>query len=201
MKKVYVEIPDGKSAKWINGVLTFTDDEPKDIKDRVKTFDDACAVVKEFNPALVEQYEAIDDVDRDLTAFLKLRIICAALNEGWTPQLKDGEYRWYPWFYLYTQDELDNMDKEEKHSRRGLLLGGNANDGSNAGLGYAYYGSYAGLGFTCSYNAPSGAYAHVGSRLCLKNEDLSDYCGKQFIEIWSAFLFPERPITKSNWEE
>ena len=27
MKKVYVEIPDGKSAKWINGVLTLTDDE------------------------------------------------------------------------------------------------------------------------------------------------------------------------------
>jgi hypothetical protein len=190
MKKVYVEIPDGKSAKWINGVLTLTDDEPKDIKDRVKTFDDACAVVKEFNPALVEQYKAIDDVDRDLTAFLKLRIICAALNEGWTPQLKDGEYRWYPWFYLYTQDDLDNMDKEEKHSRRGLLLGGDAYNGSSAGRGCAF-----------SYSAPADADADMGSRLCLKNEDLSDYCGKQFIEIWSAFLFPERPITKSNWEE
>ena len=190
MKKVYVEIPDGKSAKWINGVLTLTDDEPKDIKDRVKTFDDACTVVKEFNPALVEQYEAIDDVDRDLTAFLKLRIICAALNEGWTPQIKDGEYRWYPWFYLYTQDELDNMDKEEKHSQRGLLLGGAAGDGSIAGLGCAG-----------SCDAPSDSFAFVGSRLCLKNEDLSNYFGKQFIEIWSAFLFPERPITKSNWEE
>lgn len=34
----------------------------------------------------------------------------------------------------------------------------------------------------------SYACAGSGSRLCLKNERLSDYCGKQFIDIWKQFL-------------
>ena len=35
-------------------------------------------------------------------------------------------------------------------------------------------------------------YAHAdassGSRLCLKNEELSEYCGKQFIDLWKQFI-------------
>ena len=32
------------------------------------------------------------------------------------------------------------------------------------------------------------AYAGSGSRLCLKNKELSEYCGKQFIDLWKQFI-------------
>lgn len=32
------------------------------------------------------------------------------------------------------------------------------------------------------------ASAGSGSRLCLKNIELSDYCGKQFIDLWKEFI-------------
>ena len=46
---------------------------------------------------------------------------------------------------------------------------------------------YAGFGYADSSNAPSAASAYVGSRLCLKSEELATYCGKQFIDLWSYF--------------
>lgn len=32
------------------------------------------------------------------------------------------------------------------------------------------------------------AVAGSGSRLCFKNKELSEYCGKQFIELWKQFI-------------
>ena len=32
MKKIELEIPDGKRAEWVNGVLTLVDDTPKEPK-------------------------------------------------------------------------------------------------------------------------------------------------------------------------
>ena len=44
-------------------------------------------------------------------------------------------------------------------------------------------------GFVSAYsrNAPSSTSTAVGSRLCLKNRELSTYCGKQFIDLWADF--------------
>lgn len=38
---------------------------------------------------------------------------------------------------------------------------------------------------TCDY---AFADAGSGSRLCFKNKELSEYCGKQFIELWKQFI-------------
>lgn len=45
--------------------------------------------------------------------------------------------------------------------------------------------SFAFLGSRCDYAI---ACAGSGSRLCLKNEELSEYCGKQFIDLWKQFI-------------
>ena len=37
----------------------------------------------------------------------------------------------------------------------------------------------------CDY---ANAVAGSGSRLCFKNKELSEYCGKQFIELWKQFI-------------
>ena len=56
------------------------------IMDRIKTFEDAVNELGEENEC-VNECRLIDEeigyISSDLRAYLKLRIICAALNEGW----------------------------------------------------------------------------------------------------------------------
>ena len=98
MNKIEIEIPEGKKAEWVNSVLTLVDD---DVKVRIKTFEDACNELGE-NHQYVRAYREwmrISYVEcEDVTAYMKLRIITAALNEGWEPQFVKGELRWYVWF-------------------------------------------------------------------------------------------------------
>lgn len=156
----------------------------KDIKDRVKTFEDACRELGNDHPLVIqyklynEQMKGNFDYMEDLTSYFKLRIITAALNEGWEPQFTKDEYRWYPWYNLYTQEEIDRMDEDEK-KEVGLLLWG----------GYADYGSPCGLAYANSYHAWSNSHSAIGSRLAFKSEELATYAGKQFIKIYANFCF------------
>lgn len=97
-KKIEVEIPDGKCAKWVNGVLTLVDEN---VMLRIKSFEDACAELGE-NHQYVRAYREWMRISyaecNDITAYMKLRIIAAALNEGWEPTFEKDEERWYPWF-------------------------------------------------------------------------------------------------------
>ena len=157
--------------------------KPKNIMERIKTFEDALNELGDKHP-LVLQYRFnfnneggwTDDMyAREFEAYLKLRIITAALNEGWTPQFTEDEYRYFPWFWLYTKEEIAKMDKEER--KKVVLFGGSANNGASAGFACA-----------SSRNAPSYTSALVGSRLCFKSSALAEYAGKQFAEIYFAFV-------------
>ena len=169
-KLISIEVPEGKKVEWVNNVLTLVDDKPKDIMERIKTFEDALNELGRNHP-LVCQYNNIDDVDSDLSAYLKLRIIVAALNEGWTPKFTEDEYRYYPWFFLYTKDEYEKLSDKEKS--RAVLFGGGAHGGP-----------YAGFACADSRVVPSYSSASIGSRLCLKSDTLAVYCGEQFKELW-----------------
>lgn len=154
--------------------------KPKDIMERVKTFEDACRELGEDHP-FVRSYNGYannihenNKNDTDILAYLKLRIICAALNEGWEPLFTEDEWRYYPWFTLWTEDELSEKSDEWKTDRHLISTG-------------EYQTDYAGLAFATSSYSPSNATAYVGSRLCLKSDTLAVYCGKQFINIWADF--------------
>lgn len=148
--------------------------KPKDVTDRIKTFEDACDELGK-NHKFVLQYRTLKYTDvcdcKDISAYLKLRIICAALNEGWEPQFTENEDRYYPWFVLYTQKEINKMSKEERSK---LVLWG---VGTNSE-------AYRGLATVGSYSAWSHSPAHFGSRLVLKNKNLAEYCGRHFINLW-----------------
>ena len=152
---------------------------PKDVTERIKTFEDACRELEERgDDVLVRQYHSVtatDIVDANLNAYLKLRIICAALNEGWEPKFTEKERRYYPWIWLYTQDEINNMDELGMQALH-LISTDDYKIGS------------AGFVFANSHFAPSTSDALVGSRLCLKSDTLAEYCGKQFIGLWADFL-------------
>ena len=186
MRKIEIEIPDGKRAEWVNGVLTLVDDtpvddRPKDITERIKTFEDACEelgndhhFVRTYNE-YAKNISEENKNDKDIIAYLKLRIIIAALNEGWKPKFTKDEWRWYPWHYLLTESELAEKSDDWKADRHLIMIGDK------------YQSEYAGLASANSYAAPSDAGADFGSRLCLKSEALATYCGKQFISLWADF--------------
>lgn len=155
---------------------------PKNIMDRVKTFEDAMNELGSEHK-LVTLYESFmkdipekDDFDNDVASYLKLRIVVAALNEGWEPQFTEDEYRWYPYFYLYTKEEYNRLNEDEKKKCRVV--------GRSSHNAYVFGGvAYAVAGYAWSLS-----YAYYGCRLALKSEELAEYCGKQFIDIWMDYL-------------
>ena len=151
------------------------------ITERIKSFEDALNELEAravkgdaLAKSLYDDWHNVTTDSDDLIAFLQLRIVCAALNEGWEPKHTEDEVRYYPWHWLYTQDELDNMQEEEKIRRCMLPTG-------------EYQTEYAGFCYAFSDGAPSNAHAVLGSRLCLRSEQLAVYCGKQFIKLWADF--------------
>lgn len=192
MKEITVPVPDGKRAEWINGVLTLVDEqkvENRPVTERIKTLDDACNALGDEHP-LVTQYRLTaaaykgDPMTEDFIAYLKLRIIVAALNEGWEPKFTEDEYRYFPWFYFYTKEEYDKLDDEEKG--RCVLRSGN--------FTYSYYG------FVCcsANNGASVSHASSGSRLAFRTRELAAYAGRQFTEEWADFMFKPRTGEELN---
>ena len=150
----------------------------QDIKDKVKTFEDAVAILGNDNQAVIDYYAIADKTcTEDILAFAKLRVIAEALNEGWKPKFDGDECRYYPWFYIYTKKEYEELDEDEKKECRVV---GRSGSGASAGGGVVY----ANANYASSYSCTS-----FGSRLAFKTRELTEYCGKQFIDIWEKFLF------------
>ena len=149
------------------------------ITERVKTFEDAVGELGNEHP-LVKVYQSIkygycsELVGKDLLAYTKLSIICEALNEGWHPQFSLNERRWYPYYELLTNDEIEEMSEEEK-SR----VVGRAGSGASANGGLVY---------SDADHVSSNSGAHCGSRLAFKSEELAEYAGKTFIDIYKDFV-------------
>ena len=172
MKKVLDALFADKTAK---------DDRP--VTERVKTFDDAVKEIGEDHPYVKALRAAEETGDENLVQYCRLRIITMALNEGWTPKFTEGEYRYWPYFWLYKDEEAvkeyagsDEKIKPLHESVRCVLWGGAAHDGTGDGFAYA-----------SSHDAPSYAYTTVGSRLCFKSRELAVYAADVFGEEWIKF--------------
>lgn len=181
MKKenyVKVAIPKGKVAKWNDqGLLQLFDDKPKDVTERIKTFEDAVHELGENN-TLVKEYKyykdnnPINESNIDIVAYIKLRIVVAALNEGWKPQFNEDEKIWFPGFVFYTEDEF-RIGTDEWKDDRALQLLLPAND------------------LICGCSSQDSIWSDIEDadsssvRLALKSETLASYCGKQFATLWA----------------
>ena len=186
---INIEIPEGKVAEWkeVNGVTTLILTDEKDnrpVTERIKTFEDACNELSrmaekgdDIAANLLSDYESNGNniLVKQTLATMKLSIIAHALNEGWQPQFTKGEYRYHPWFYLYTQEQIDRMDKEEK--KKLWLFSINSDNGAMYGLASARSGG----GWVNSV-------ADFSALLTVKTAELSYYFGQQFIDIWADYL-------------
>ncbi len=100
MQKLTINIPEGfkvKSFDETTGVVNF-EPIPKDIKERIKTFED---VLKAMDMTLEDFEETSKDLMPDELAYRKLKQIVGVLNEGWTPDWSNSnEWKYYPWFKM-----------------------------------------------------------------------------------------------------
>lgn len=148
------------------------------ITERVKTFRDAVAILGEDHP-FVKQLDAVtdtilaDEYGIDVIVYLKLRIITAALNEGWEPRFAEGECRYYPWYNLYTQEEWDELNEDIK--KKSVPFGGND------------YKMDTDFVYATSFDAGSAECVDFASRLCFKTDELARYAGRQFADLYADF--------------
>lgn len=153
------------------------------VTERIKTFDDAVAALGDEHPFVIA-YNTMCDIDEyadtDIQAYMKLRIIVAALNEGWQPEFVEDERRWAPWFTLYTNEEIADMDDDDR--AKVCRVVGRSSNNANA---------YGGLVYANAYNASSGADTDDAARLAFKTEALARYAGTQFIEIYRDFIIAQ----------
>lgn len=184
---IQVEIPAGKKAAWVDGFLKLVDAEEEQKKDerpiteRVKTFEDACKELGEDHK-LVQQYRAAEGTSLmdsiNVAAYLKLRIITAALNEGWEPQFTEDEDRWYPYLVLWFKGELDDKSDEWKDERnlQVPVVVGSAGNGSGVGVSALNSG-----------NVVSKSHTYIGSALVFRKSEIARFAGQQFTELWANY--------------
>ena len=161
--------------KQLFGADTFA----SNIMERVKTFQDAVNELGDEHPLVIEYNTWCKQIggaySADVMAYLKIRIITAALNEGWEPQFTKDEWRYYPYFYLITKEEYEQLDDEGKKS-----CVGRSSVNANA---------YGGLVYASAYSGSANSYTGDGVRLAFKTRELAEYAGKQFVDIWADFVF------------
>ena len=160
-----------------------TERDTRPVTERITNFDEAVEELNrrasdgdELASDLLNDYESLhESATPDLVAYIKLRIVVAALNEGWEPQFTEDEIRWYPWHYLWTADELSEKSEDWKRERALMTVENHRQEG------------YAGFAFAYSSSAPSLTYSYFGSRLCFKDENTARHAATAFIDLWADF--------------
>lgn len=156
----------------------FGEDEcaPKNVMDRVKTFEDACIEtgtdIQAFN-------EMTKNLDEHVVTYMKLSIIVKALNEDDKfPYFTKDEWRYYPYFWLYTKDEYEKMNAKDREKISRVLFRSCSNAYSDGGVECAN-----------ALSVASHAVGSVGARLVFRTRELALYAGKQFIDLYVKHIF------------
>ena len=189
-KEKVAEVYQNASAETREALIALFGDEsnfiskPKPTLDdytTIRSYEDACEalsvepIFNEPNP-IMNLYGVEYEVEPHIIALMKLETISRALwGKDWMPEpdASGSKLFYYPVFALYTQQEIENMNEDE----RGGLLSANATGGAGAGFGYLHTG-----------DRSSSADAYIGFRLCQETREKALYFGKQFLELWAEYL-------------
>lgn len=154
----------------------------------IKTYEDACEALgltpiysdENVDRAVCEHindhWDYRQDLPKHIKALLKLETIAKALwGRNWEPKpdASGDTWFWYPWFALWTEKEIQDLNKDQ----RGALLSAFANYGANAGFGFLH-----------TFIRSSLAFASIGFRLCQETDEKARYFGTQFVELWAEYL-------------
>ncbi|HAT3998580.1 TPA: hypothetical protein I9Y90_000062 [Elizabethkingia anophelis] len=100
MNELKIQIPEGfqiGAFDKVTGVVKF-EAKPKDIKERIKTFND----VLQYHGIKSETFamECVSLTDDEI-AYKQIKLIASALNDGWVPDWNDrNQTKYYPWFRM-----------------------------------------------------------------------------------------------------
>ena len=143
----------------------------------IKTYEDACEALG-IEPVDFANLAVPDHIK----ALMKLETISRALwGKSWEPKPQaewDGRtFYWFPWFCLYTKDEVENIKRNPEDYDCAALFGGGADNGALAGFGY----------LSASYR-PASTRASIGFRLCQESKEKARYFANTFAELWVEYL-------------
>ena len=147
----------------------------------IKSYEDACEVLgltpilsKNRNKAIYAQfsdfYDFWQNMPKHIVALMKLEIISRAL---WgkdfqpKPDVEGKEAYYYPCFALFTQKEVEAMDKKKRKS----MLSASFGDHMSHDVGF---------GSLFTNDRSSSSNASLGFRLCQETPEKAEYFGKQF---------------------
>lgn len=172
-KTIKIQVTEGN-----NNFVAVDKVDNRPVTERIKTFEDAMMATGMTLPFDNNQ---LSYLPKDVVAYMKLRIIAAALN-GLTedtidefPKFTIDEWRRYPLFGLYTKAEIGNIS--EKKNKSLLMFLSNSN-----------YNSYCCIAPDDLYNVNTKSGVDFTARLAVKSQKLAFYFGTQFIDIWADFL-------------
>ena len=111
--KLYPDVP-----AWFQDelIIMFGADafKPRDWKD-IKTFEDACealGITTNSHTPIFDEDEAPDEI-----AYKKLKVIVAAINQGWVPDwTNSNQYKYYPYFNLSSGSGFSGHDYDDRYS-------------------------------------------------------------------------------------
>lgn len=174
--KAALEVAKSQEVKDVLAALFCKPENKPNLDDykSIKTYEDAVIALGEETP----DFEALKaaGVPAHQIALMKLETISRALwGKNWEPKpdAEGSNIMWYPWFALWTKQEIE----DRKDQFNGALLSAHALDGANAGFGYLY-----------ADLRSSHATAYIGFRLCQETEEKAIYFGQQFIKLWAEYL-------------
>lgn len=174
--KAALEVAKSQEVKDVLAALFCKPENKPNLDDykSIKTYEDACVALDEETP----DFEALKaaGVPAHQIALMKLETISRALwGKNWEPKpdAEGNNIMWYPWFALWTKQEIE--DRKDKFN--GALLFADASNGANAGFGCL-----------SATDRSSLADAGIGFRLCQETEEKAIYFGQQFIKLWAEYL-------------
>ena len=162
-KTIEIACPDGYKPIY-NAETGNVEIVPENIMGRIRTYEDA------VNYLVCVTRDTIY-YNRSVYSLAKLQTVLDALNEGHKFNLLTGTI-WYPWVRFFRMKSVPKDAEVIGHFRyqgeKFALVGGDANAGGLAGLGF-FYSSF----------GKSYAYSVVGLLAC-KSDEIAKYVSTQF---------------------
>lgn len=182
MKKqvIEIEVPDGKKAVWENGAIRFVPDGPH--WKHITTFEDALFYVRNHLP---ECEDLLISYNKTISGSYEHSIVCyrivvAALTNNEKRHLTTGD-KWYPVVQFCRPKDKKNcwgdvlIGTIESEGERYSVVGGDATDGADAGLGNFHSNS------GVSHSVTNVGFRSVSSKEIA--EHISTYFGKLLFDV------------------
>ena len=173
---------------------------------KITNFRKACDALYLNYDEIKENADTIYNISKSSAAMFKLNIIRKALNLGQDLHLTktpEDSYIYYPYNPFVTKSstyykseinsgKMEVIGKIKSEGEKYNVLGGSADYGGNAGLGYFY-----------SYNGVGSAFTDVGFLGCA-NKEIAQHLGKYFgmliTEAKYAGMIKDFEIIESKYE-